>query len=141
MPKALALDSILKRDRLMVLAGVGLLSASAWGYMVHEAHAMTLTGTCRCAGLKMSGPDMNAWSAATLAPLFLMWAEMMVAMMLPSAAPVILTFAMVNRKRREQQRPFVSAAIFVLGYWPGQGLARWPPWRNGVCMAPPCCRR
>ena len=116
MPNAPALDGILKRDRLIVVAGLGLLSASAWGYMIHEAHAMTLTGACRCAGMKMSGPDMGAWSAATLVPLFLMWAEMMVAMMLPSAAPIILTFAMVNRKRREQQRPFAPAAIFASGY-------------------------
>jgi predicted metal-binding membrane protein len=142
MPKALALDSILKRDRLMVLAGMGLLSASAWGYMVHEAHSMTLTGACRCAGLKMSGPDINAWSAATLLPLFLMWAEMMVAMMLPSAAPMILTFATVNRKRREQQRPFVSAAIFVLGYllaWTGfSALAAVAQWSlHGAALLSP----
>ena len=31
-----------------------------------------------------------------------MWAGMMVAMMLPSAMPMILTFAAVSRKRREQ---------------------------------------
>jgi predicted metal-binding membrane protein len=64
--------------------------------------------------------------------LFLMWAEMMVAMMLPSAAPMILTFAAVNRKRREQEEPFVPAGIFVLGYlaiWTGfsvlAALAQW----------------
>ena len=65
---------------------------------------------------------MTPWSTATLVPLFLMWAEMMVAMMIPSAAPMILTFAMVNRKRREQERPFVPTGIFLLGYlavWTG----------------------
>jgi predicted metal-binding membrane protein len=45
-----------------------------------------------------------------------MWSEMMVAMMLPSAAPVILTFAMVNRKRREREEPFVPTFTFMLGY-------------------------
>src|SRR5262245_36406191 len=84
--------------------------------MVHEAHAMVHTGVCQCAGMKMSGPDMQSWSAATLIPLFLMWAEMMVAMMTPSAAPMILTFATVNRKRREQERPFVPTGIFLSGY-------------------------
>ena len=77
---------------------------------------MTLTGICRCAGMKMSGPDLAPWSVAAVVPLFLMWSEMMVAMMLPSAAPMILTFAMVNRKRREREQPFVPTAIFVLGY-------------------------
>ena len=43
----------------------------AWSYMAREAHAMNLSGVCRCAGMKMSGPDTHPWSAATLAPLFL----------------------------------------------------------------------
>ena len=84
--------------------------------MVREARVMNITGVCHCAGLKMSGPDMQAWSAGQLIPLFLMWAEMMVAMMIPSAAPMILTFAAVNRKRREQERPFVPTGIFLSGY-------------------------
>jgi predicted metal-binding membrane protein len=48
--------------------------------------------------------------------LFLMWAEMMVAMMVPSAAPMVLTFALVNRKRREQEQPYVRTGFFLLGY-------------------------
>src|SRR6185312_9438114 len=84
--------------------------------MAVEARAMIHTGVCQCAGMKMSGPDTQAWSVSTLVPLFLMWAEMMVAMMIPSAAPMILTFATVNRKRREQERPFVPTGIFLSGY-------------------------
>src|SRR5438445_6888521 len=101
MDSPVALESLLKRDRLVILACIFGVTALAWGYMVHEARAMTLTGVCCCAGMKMSGPDMTAWRASALVPLFLMWAEMMVAMMLPSAAPMILTFAMINRKRHE----------------------------------------
>jgi predicted metal-binding membrane protein len=37
-------------------------------------------------------------------------------MMIPSAAPMILTFAMINRKRREQERPYVPTSLFLLGY-------------------------
>jgi len=94
--------------------GIGGLTLLAWGYMIREAHGMSLSGVCCCAGLKMSGPDVSAWSPWALLALFLMWAEMMVAMMLPSAAPMILTFAMVNRKRRERDEPFTSTGIFVL---------------------------
>jgi predicted metal-binding membrane protein len=116
------MESLLKRDRFIVLAALITLAFLAWGYMVHEARAMNLTGVCCCAGMKMSGPDTGPWSMATLPPLFLMWAEMMVAMMIPSAAPMILTFALVQRKRREQERPFVPTGIFLLGYlivWTG----------------------
>ena len=110
------MEIILKRDRLVVLAALTGLTLLAWGYMVYEARAMHDTGVCSCAGMKMSGPDTDPWSVGTLLPLFLMWAEMMVAMMIPSAAPMILTFALVQRKRREQERPFVPTGIFLLGY-------------------------
>ena len=127
-----AMETILKRDRLIILAALTGLTLLAWSYMVYEARAMYHTGVCSCAGLKMSGPDTGAWSATTLAPLFLMWAEMMVAMMIPSAAPMILTFALVQRKRRESERPFVPTGIFLLGYlvvWTGfsalAAIAQW----------------
>lgn len=110
------MESILKRDRLIVLAALVAGTALAWGYMVREAHAMNLTGVCCCAGMRMSGPDTSPWSTTTLVPLFLMWAEMMVAMMLPSATPMILTFAKVQRNRREQDRPFVATGVFLAGY-------------------------
>jgi predicted metal-binding membrane protein len=61
-----------------------------------------------------------------------MWAMMMVAMMIPSAAPMILMFATLNRRRRAQQGPLVSTTVFVLGYllvWGGFSvgatLAQW----------------
>jgi predicted metal-binding membrane protein len=111
------LESILKRDRLIVLTGIVTLCLLAWYCMWREARAMAVTGACHCLGMKMSGPDMESWSTGQLLPLFLMWAEMMVAMMLPSAAPMILTFALVNRKRHEQQRPYVPASVFAAGYF------------------------
>ena len=126
------MEAIFKRDRLMAIVMLGAMAALAWGYLVHEARAMVDTGVCCCAGMKMSWPDTSAWNTATLIPLFLMWTEMMVAMMIPSAAPMILTFAMVQRKRRESERPFVPTGIFLLGYlvvWTGfsalAALAQW----------------
>lgn len=111
------MEAIFKRDRLIVIAALTGITLLAWGYMAFEARAMYHTGVCCCAGMQMSGPDTTAWSATTLLPLFFMWAEMMIAMMIPSAAPMILTFAMVQRKRREQERPFVPTGIFLLGYF------------------------
>ena len=132
MERAITLESAVKRDRLIVLAALIGITFLAWSYMAYEAHAMDHTGVCSCAGMKMSGPDTSAWSTTTLLPLFLMWSEMMVAMMVPSAAPMILTFALVQRKRRELARPFVPTTIFLLGYfavWTGfsalAAIAHW----------------
>lgn len=110
------MENILKRDRFIVFVALAATTLLAWADMAREAHNMNLTGACCCAGMAMSGPDIHPWSTATLIPLFLMWAEMMVAMMLPSATPMILTFAKVQRNRREQERPYVATGIFALGY-------------------------
>ena len=128
---ASAIESVLKRDRLIVIVALVGIVIPAWAYMVHEARGMNLTGAC-CLGMKMSGPEMHPWSLMTLPPLFVMWTEMMVAMMIPSAVPMVLTFAAVQRMRREQDRPYVPTGVFVLGYlivWTvfsaGAALAQW----------------
>ena len=56
------------------------------------------------------------WTAADwLLNIFIWWA-MMPGMMLPSAAPMILTFAVINRRRRERGQPFVPTLVFTSGY-------------------------
>ena len=105
-----------RRDRLILGAGLGLVAAVAWAYMIRDARRMDLTGVCQCLGMKMGGPELTSWSAGTLLPLFVMWAVMMVAMMLPTATPMILTFAAVSRNRRRQERPYVPVSVFVAGY-------------------------
>jgi predicted metal-binding membrane protein len=126
------MENVLKRDRIIVLATLAITLLLAWGYMVREARGMTVTGACCCAGMAMSGPDLNPWAINTLPPLFLMWAEMMVAMMLPSVTPMILSYAKLRRTRWEKAQPFAATGVFVLGYlavWTGfsalAALAQW----------------
>lgn len=109
-----SLVAVVKRDRLIVGAGVLLVTLLAWWYTVDGARRMD--GMTMC----MGRPDPNAWSIASLLPLFVMWMVMMVAMMLPSATPMILTFAAVARNRRKRHRPYVPVAVFASGY-----LAMW----------------
>jgi predicted metal-binding membrane protein len=45
-----------------------------------------------------------------------MWAVMMVAMMTPSAAPMILLYARVARQAEASRQPFASASWFAAGY-------------------------
>jgi predicted metal-binding membrane protein len=67
--------------------------------------------------LFFSMPMTPSWTAIDFLLLFLMWLVMMIAMMTPSVAPLILIFAMVNRKRRQQQSPFVHAGYLLGGYF------------------------
>ena len=48
--------------------------------------------------------------------LFVMWWTMMMAMMLPSAAPAILAYGALSRKFAEQGKPVAPLAVFVAGY-------------------------
>jgi len=82
----------------------------AWAYLVF------LVQDNNGMGMSMAMAQLNSWSAADFGMMFLMWAVMMTAMMVPSAAPMILIFATVNRRRQEQDRPYVSTAIFLSGY-------------------------
>ena len=64
----------------------------------------------------MAMPMASRWTGADVGFLFVMWAVMMVAMMTPSAAPMVLTFLLVNRRRSAAGRPVVSSGVFFLGY-------------------------
>jgi predicted metal-binding membrane protein len=61
------------------------------------------------------------------------WVTMMAAMMLPSVAPMVLSFARVSRHRAELGRAaFVPTWIFVAGYllaWTGYGLVAYGAFR------------
>ena len=59
---------------------------------------------------------MHAWSWVEIGALVVMWAVMMIAMMLPAAAPMILMFATIRRRRAAEGRTAVPTAIFVLAY-------------------------
>jgi predicted metal-binding membrane protein len=82
-----------RRERAVILAALATITALSWLYLV-----------------SMASMAMGA------VMMFLMWWVMMIGMMLPSALPMTLTFATVNRRRRELGTPYVPTAVFVAGY-------------------------
>ena len=115
------LEFILRRDRSVVVAGVVGVAAVAWAYTAYLAWDMPGMAI----GTSMAMPQTQVWGAVDFALTFVMWAVMMVAMMVPTAAPMILVFAKVNRTRREQRRPFIPTGVFLSGYliiWSGFAL-------------------
>lgn len=108
MNDATRLESLLKRDRAVVASGLLVLTALAWWALFDMARDMD--------AMDRAVMMMHHWGWGDLLMLFIMWAIMMVAMMVPSAAPLILTFATINRKKLEQSGNFVATSIFVLGY-------------------------
>ena len=104
------LEAALRRDRAVVGLGLLGLAGLAWAYLGNMA---SLPGA---AGVSMPMAPARAWSPLELGWLAAMWAVMMIAMMIPSAAPAILLFARVSRSRRAQGVPAVRSGFFTLGY-------------------------
>ena len=112
------LHALLRRDRALVLGSLVAVIVLAWAYLILGA------------GIEMDEMDMGGGQIMMMAPprtvsytalIFLMWAIMMVAMMLPSAAPTIL---LVTALARDRIAPV--AVPFACGYvlvWTGFSLA------------------
>ena len=109
------LEHALRRDRVVVVAAIVIIAAIAWAYTVYLAEFGMGTGDMQM-GMGMAMADLRSWSGADFALMYVMWLVMMVAMMAPSAAPMLLMFAAVNRKRRERAAPYVPTMVFMAGY-------------------------
>src|ERR1700730_1128587 len=123
------LIAVLKRDRVVVAFGLAAIATLSWTYLIYMDRGMRHMDV----GMEMIiMPAMQHWTSWDLGLVFLMWAVMMVAMMIPAASPVILLFAEINRRRNEHQGTFLSTGQFLLGYltaWAGFSalatLAQW----------------
>jgi predicted metal-binding membrane protein len=73
----------------------------------------------------MAMPQARPWNVGDTAGLAVMWIVMMIAMMIPSVAPVILLFAGVSRRRRVRGVPAAPVSVFTAGYllaWTGYAI-------------------
>ena len=116
-----------RRDRRTILLSLAGVTAIAWVYLIAAASGMEGAGS-----EPMDMMRMRPWSALDFLLTLLMWAIMMVAMMVPSAAPITLLYAASARKAARQFTPVAPVATFVAGYvtlWAlfsvGATLAQW----------------
>jgi predicted metal-binding membrane protein len=98
-------------DKAFVIFGVAAVIIGAWAYVVPAS--LDMYGRMDGAAAWM----MEAtWDARYLALMFLMWAVMMVAMMLPSALPSILIFQRAIRNDPTVRSPARRMLAFAAGY-------------------------
>ncbi len=101
----------LTRERNLILGSLAALAAGAWALLAWQS--ATADG------------DMSLTMGMD-APLFIaLWIVMMVAIMFPTAAPMILMFARVHSQRRDRGQSFVPTWVFVGAYlllWSATGL-------------------
>ena len=120
--------AVVGRDRALVWVGLAGLTLGAWGYLLHLSRTMGASDA-GMVGMAGMGPVVAPWTPADVAFTAAMWATMMAGMMLPAAAPVILLFAGVNRRRREQGGVAVPTTVFLLGY-----LVVWSGFSGGAAL-------
>jgi predicted metal-binding membrane protein len=115
------LEAILRRDRVATLAALAVLTVLAWGWTL--AGSGTGMNVAAMTTFQFPPPAFMSmpqqWSSAYALVMLVMWWVMMIAMMTPSAAPVILLYAHSWRHQQKMGRLAEGTppvASFVAGY-------------------------
>ncbi len=99
-----SLPAPLRRERAIILTLLLALAAVSWLVLLRWRPGV--------GGEEMMGPTMGLGPLLFLA----VWGVMMIAMMFPTAAPMILMFTRVQAAKRNQGQTFVPTWVFVAGY-------------------------
>ena len=101
-----------QRERYLILGSLLFLAGLAWVLLIWQSRSM-------------SNQAMGMSAALFIA----IWIVMMIAMMFPTAAPMILMFSKIYSHKRQQQQAFVPTWIFVSAYlliWSLCGVLLYP---------------
>ena len=109
--------AVLRRDRIVVILALTLLTTLAWSYMLWLSADMAMGGM-NMSGFRMipSGmglmiPGEQPWQGMEFVFVFAMWAAMMVGMMTPSAAPMVLMYARMGRQTKPHDTAFLDCTV------------------------------
>ena len=105
-PAASRLGAAFARPRVLAMVCVVVLAGLGWFTLGLHA-AGVLDALCR---------PIAGGGAANVAVIAAMWAAMTLAMMLPSAAPMILTYAEIADTAARKNEPVVSPFVIAAGY-------------------------
>lgn len=103
----------IRHDRILVAFALIGVAAVSWLYLLAGA-GMDMQPMQH--GAMTMHPQIPDWNISYMLVMFAMWWVMMIAMMLPSAAPMILVFAAANTKAATSRSAAVPTSIFAAGY-------------------------
>jgi predicted metal-binding membrane protein len=107
---------LLEPTQLVVLGGVAALIGITWFDLWRRASHMHMA-------MGMAMPRQAPWDLADLGATAVMWSVMMIAMMLPSATPMLVLFARSQRPRLGSAEGSSRTGLLAMGY-----LAVWMGW-------------
>lgn len=107
------LGRALARPKVLILACIGALAAFGWIYLGLILAGENSQGILRVLCVPTTGARASSAAAAlTLA----MWCAMVLAMMLPTAAPMIMTYADLAETAAAKGEPVASPLVLTAGY-------------------------
>jgi predicted metal-binding membrane protein len=115
-------ERVVRRQRIIIALAIGVLACLAWLYVLWGAGtgmSAPAMSTWRFPPPRPATTAIGDWSPGYWVTMLVMWWVMMIAMMIPSAAPTILLHARIVRHgqaRGEIQNPLVPSAAFAAGY-------------------------
>jgi len=139
-----ATERLIAYDRVISITGLSVLTLASWGWILAGAGTGMNMFSMSTFQFPPSGIDTMtmAWSPGYGVLMLIMWFVMMIAMMIPSAAPMILLYGRVARRaqrRGQMEHGALPTSVFVLGYlfaWAGFSAlatgAQWSLERSGL---------
>jgi len=119
-------ERLVRQDRFIVLACVAAVISASVAYTVFgvgmSMSALDMTRMAGPVGQPMSMGMEVQWTPSYGLLIFLMWWVMMIAMMTPSAAPVLLLFTAIKRMGPDRRSAVQLSGLFLVGYlliWAG----------------------
>ena len=123
-----AVESLIQRDKVITIIAIAVLVGATLTYTVLGI-GMNMSAIQMTPGLgqsQMSMPNMNGmknmaatpavWSFNYSVLMFFMWWTMMIAMMLPSASPMILLYTALIRRTKKTKSIIRQVTSFICGY-------------------------
>src|SRR6476659_6860083 len=122
MSDATLFERVLEHDRRIVLAALSIIIIASWAFILNGAgtgmSTFAMTSWSMAVGMDGLGAMVAtpaAWTFAYALTMVFMWWGMMIAMMLPSATPMILIHARIVRGAGGTEG-LLPTALFTLGY-------------------------
>jgi len=123
-----AVESFIQRDKIITIIAIAILVGATFTYTVLGV-GMNMSAIQMTPGLgqsQMSMPKMSAMKNMAASPavwtfnysvlMFFMWWTMMIAMMLPSASPMILLYTALIRRTKKAKSIIRQVTSFICGY-------------------------
>jgi len=123
-----AVESLIQRDKVITIIAIAVLVGATLTYTVLGV-GMNMSAIQMTPGLgqsQMSMPKMSAMKNMAASPavwtfnysvlMFFMWWTMMIAMMLPSASPMILLYTALIRRTKKAKSIIRQVTSFICGY-------------------------